>query len=180
MDVLKERCQIQGQIMSNTTYTSSTQLIKSIIKQEGFLGLYRAYFIHQFTWAPFNGFYWMFYEKSKYYLSNHYDMDNNTSLNFILSSCFAGTTASAITSPLDLIKTRMQVQRANPQLFAFNNSLQCAIRVYKTEGIIAFFDGVIARICWLTPRYVIAVSLFDTLKQRALQNTNLTETPQMQ
>eukprot|EP01083_Nonionella_stella_P174590 605677_1 len=155
MDVLKERCQIQGQIHTNVNYNSAASAARSIIKNEGILGIYRAYFIHQFTWAPFNGFYWMFYGQSKNYFGEN---------SFLLSSCIAGTLSSFITSPLDLVKTRMQVQRANPHLFPFNNSFQCALRVYKTEGIVSFFDGVLARVLWLTPRYVIAVSMFDALK----------------
>merc|ERR1712130_163532 len=61
MDVLKERLQIQGQITSDAAYSSSRHALASIIRNEGVLGLYRAYFIHQFTWAPFNGLYWMTY-----------------------------------------------------------------------------------------------------------------------
>ena len=167
MDVLKERLQIQGQVQSNAAYSSSAHALGSIIRSEGVLGLYRAYFIHQFTWAPFNGLYWMTYEKSKAYLKEQNDKMANTT-NFIVSSCIAGTVSSIATSPLDLVKTRMQVQKANPELFAFNNSFQCALRVFKTEGVLAFFDGVIARCCWLTPRYVIAVSLFDGLKDRMI------------
>ena len=39
-------------------------------------------------------------------------------------------------------------------------------------------DGVSARILWLTPRYVIAVSLFDYLKQRFMpQNDTINDLP---
>ena len=64
---------------------------------------------------------------------------------------------------------------ANPLLFPFDNSWQCAKLVLKNEGILAFFDGVVARCCWLTPRYVIAVSLFDSIKY-ALSSDSISDT----
>ena len=39
--------------------------MKQIVRHEGVLGLYRAYIIHQFVWAPFNGLYFTTYEKTK-------------------------------------------------------------------------------------------------------------------
>jgi len=164
MDVLKERCQIQGQIHTNINYNNTIQALRSIIKSEGVLGIYRAYWIHQLTWAPFNGCYWMIYEKAKGTLTGGAIGDIGSTSSFVISSCIAGTVASVVTSPLDLVKTRMQVQMANPTLFPFDNSWQCAKLVMKNEGVLAFFDGLVARCCWLTPRYVIAVSLFDTIK----------------
>eukprot|EP00484_Ammonia_sp_Unknown_P018409 CAMPEP_0197040728 /NCGR_PEP_ID=MMETSP1384-20130603/17394_1 /TAXON_ID=29189 /ORGANISM="Ammonia sp." /LENGTH=83 /DNA_ID=CAMNT_0042471539 /DNA_START=72 /DNA_END=319 /DNA_ORIENTATION=+ len=82
----------------------------AIIRTEGVFGLYRAYFIHQGTWAPFNGCYWMIYEKAKTFFNEKHALQG--SANFLVSSCIAGTLSSIVTSPLDLVKTRMQVQRA--------------------------------------------------------------------
>ena len=72
-----------------------------------------------------------------------------------------GVVASIATSPLDLVKTRLQVQMANPALFQFDGAVGCAKEVLRTEGVLAFFDGVLARCMWLTPRYVIAVSSYE-------------------
>ena len=58
------------------------------------------------------------------------------------------------------------MQRANPELFDFNNGFDCAVKVYKSEGITAFWDGVTARSAWLVPRYCVAISLFELLKQQ--------------
>jgi hypothetical protein len=55
MDVVKERLQIEGQLKSVETMGSSSNAIRSILKNEGVSGLYRAYWIHQITWMPFNG-----------------------------------------------------------------------------------------------------------------------------
>jgi hypothetical protein len=36
---------------------SSLRCLRGILATEGLYGLYRAYWIHQTTWAPFNGLY---------------------------------------------------------------------------------------------------------------------------
>jgi solute carrier family 25 iron transporter 28/37 len=55
MDVVKERLQIEGQIKTVETYGGSMNALKQIVAKEGFMGLYRAYWLHQLTWAPING-----------------------------------------------------------------------------------------------------------------------------
>lgn len=57
------------------------------------------------------------------------------------------------------------MQNANPQLFEFDGVLGCARTVLAKEGAMAFFAGVGARCAWLTPRYVIAVSAYESLSQ---------------
>ena len=166
MDVIKERCQVEGQVKTVINYSNSRTALMGILQKEGILGLYRAYFIHQFTWAPFNGLYWMFYEKSKSSLINYTNGNITQTQNFLLSSTIAGAAASYLTSPLDLVKTRLQVMKSNPQLFDFSNPFDCAYKVWQKEGMMAFFDGVVARVLWLTPRYCIAVSLFDLMKHK--------------
>jgi len=84
--------------------------------------------------------------------------------NFLFSSTLSGVISSFITNPLDVIKTRMQVAKSNPTIFPFNNSYQCMIHLIKNEHLYSLFDGVKARILWLTPRYIVAVSLFEGIK----------------
>jgi hypothetical protein len=57
MDVVKERLQIEGQLKTTENMGGSTNAIRQIIKHEGIIGLYRAYWLHQMTWMPFNGLY---------------------------------------------------------------------------------------------------------------------------
>jgi hypothetical protein len=149
-----------------------------------------------------------------------------------------GVLASIATSPLDLVKTRLQVQMANPTLLLRRRALRspathrvdthcasiCRCRwptprsssstapwaargegavsprhfvwvgmwglrftyatpvlvkkysgwrrrareVLRKEGVLAFFDGVLARCMWLTPRYVIAVSSYEYMTKMCM------------
>ena len=37
----------------------------------------------------------------------------------------------------------------------------------RKEGAMALFDGVLARCCWLVPRYVLAVSSYEYISEAA-------------
>ena len=141
MDVIKERLQIEGQVNTLKEYGGSMNAFLNIVKYEGIRGLYRAYWMHQLTWAPFNGLYFSIYEQLKKYLILHPILSSTTPSNKTISTIensdnnvikkklpiieklicavTAGTVASAVTSPIDLVKTRLQVQRSNPDIFDY-------------------------------------------------------------
>jgi len=165
MDVIKERCQIQGQVKSSSHYGSSYKMLSGIVKTEGFLGLYRAFWVHQMTWVPFNGIYWGVYGSCKSYQETPEGkkLFGEGAYSFLMRATAAGVAASYLTNPLDLVKTRMQVAMANPQLFQFSNSLECALQVARQEGPMAFFAGVTPRIVWLAPHRAIMLATYELL-----------------
>ena len=114
---------------------------------------------HQATWAPFNGIFWAAYGKGLKYFGE----DSTTG--FVSSATAAGCAASVVTCPLDVVKTRMQVQASNPELFKFVGAVDCARQVLRREGGAAFFAGVGARCAWLTPRYAISITLYEKLSR---------------
>ena len=91
----------------------------------------------------------------------------------IIAGLFAGTIASITTSPLDLVKTRLQVQRSNPEIFDYNGPIDATLKIIKREGVMAFFDGVYSRILWLTPRFLVAMSTYDAVKKSLTKKFNL-------
>jgi hypothetical protein len=78
MDVIKERLQIEGQLQTVKNYGNSWEATRGIAASEGVLGLYRAYWIHQMTWAPFNGIYFATYEATKKYLNQSKDGNSHS------------------------------------------------------------------------------------------------------
>lgn len=167
MDVVKERLQIEGQIKVTHSYSGSFTAFAHITKAEGILGLYRAFPIHQMTWMPFNACYFMLYEKFKALCINSGYADVNDHLEPIAQVCSggsAGLIAAAITNPMDVLKTRLQVARANPEMFPFRNSMGAAQHLIANEGFAALMDGTVARMAWLAPRLTICVTAFESVK----------------
>ncbi len=175
MDVIKERLQIEGKIQTNESYGGSYNATKQIFRNEGMIGLYRAFWIHQATWVPFNGIYFSVYEFAKKEMKLRFNNSSSSSridgrnikdelmLN-VPCSLFASAIASVATSPLDLIKTRLQVQQSNPTIFDYKGPIDAAVKIVKREGTKALFDGLAARIIWLTPRLSLAVTLYEQIK----------------
>jgi hypothetical protein len=162
MDVTKERLQVEGQVKVLNTYSGSFNAFASILKAEGLLGIYRAFPIHQMTWVPFHGVYFALYEKCKQLCvdagyADEYDTLEPTAQ--ICSTFTAGMIASGITNPLDVLKTRLQVSRANPQMFPYNNSWVAFRHLLHHEGASALLNGTVARIVWFTPRMMICVKM---------------------
>lgn len=73
-----------------------------------------------------------------------------------LSSC-SGLIASIITNPLDVVKTRMQVQRAEASTgskghtprYGYKNAFHGIYKLFKEEGITGSFRGSSARITYM-------------------------------
>jgi hypothetical protein len=160
MDVVKERLQIQGSMTQLTArYQGSVGALRSIIASEGVLGLYRAYWIHQMTWAPFNGLYFMIYDGTKGFAQKR-------SLPEWPAAIVAGVVASTVTNPMDLVKTRLQVARSNPELFDYTGTVDCATKIVRREGPAALMDGAGSRVLLLTPRLSIAVGTYEFVRSR--------------
>ena len=179
MDVIKERLQIEGKIQTNESYGGSYNATKRIIKNEGLIGLYRAFWIHQATWVPFNGIYFTVYEFAKKEINTRYGYSSSNSdsssssakeqlmLN-VPCSLFASAVASIATSPLDLVKTRLQVQKSNPNIFDYEGPVDAMFKIVRREGVKALFDGLAARIIWLTPRLSLAVTLYEQIRSHPM------------
>lgn len=169
MDVVKERLQVEGQVKVAKAYTGSFHAFSEILRHEGIIGIYRAFPMHQLTWAPFNGFYFMIYEKCKSMCIDAGYEDGHDNLEPIAQVCCgstAGIIAATVTNPLDVLKTRLQVAMANPEMFPFGNGLGAARHLLRHEGPSAFMDGAAARAIWLTPRLTICVACYEIIKAR--------------
>ncbi|KAG6538837.1 hypothetical protein ZIOFF_003988 [Zingiber officinale] len=63
-----------------------------------------------------------------------------------LIGAFAGAITGAITTPLDVMKTRLMVQGSVNQ---YNGLLNCAQTIFREEGPAAFLKGIGPRVLWI-------------------------------
>ena len=80
--------------------------------------------------------------------------------------------SSGCVTPLDVIKTRLQVLKRVEREPTYNGFIDAAVKIYKMEGIPAFLKGAIPRMIVVAPLFGIAQmvyfvgiaeSLFDIL-----------------
>ncbi|KAH8062762.1 malate-aspartate shuttle [Aureococcus anophagefferens] len=147
MDTIKERMQVEGQMAAGSREalgSSSAAAVSAVFRLEGPRGFYPAYWIHQWTWAPFNGLYFAIYEAAK-------EAADARGLPAWPCGVVAGVVAGAATNPADLVKTRLQVARADPKTFQYAGAVDCAAQIVRREGPAALFDGAVARCATVTP-----------------------------
>lgn len=126
------------------------------------------------TWlrdVPFSIIYFTTYSQTKQYLcNNNTNNSNNTILPFI-AGAIAGTLAAAVTTPLDVIKTRVHASaiRADKGLFWHNeyslvyNTIQ---QLIHKEGYNALWKGIIPRCMIISPLFGITMKLYETLQEK--------------
>ncbi|RLN50265.1 hypothetical protein BBJ28_00003747 [Nothophytophthora sp. Chile5] len=132
IDVIKERMQVQGQVkVSSGTkrtlyYRNTLDAVQTIARTEHLRGLYKGYNATLLSFGPFSALYFMLYEQSKALAQTRLGVQELPAHYTLASAALAGATASFLTNPLDLIKLRLQVQRA-----------------YASEGTPAAYRGII-------------------------------------
>ena len=154
MDTVKERLQVEGQLKrgSKAELGGSWNAVRTILRREGLRGFYPAYWVHQATWAPFNGLFFAIYEACK-----------DAGVHGLGSGVVAGVAAGFLTNPMDLVKTRMQVARTDPSTFNYAGAFDCVGQILRREGPLAFLDGAVARCATVAPRLTICVLVKDAI-----------------
>ncbi|KAF3039949.1 hypothetical protein E8E12_008874 [Didymella heteroderae] len=115
-EVLKTRLQLQGRynnpyFNSGYNYRSTTDAARMIVKTEGFSALFHGYKATLWRDLPFSALQFTFYEKERDVAKNYMGSNNIGLLLEIATAASAGGAAGVITTPLDVVKTRIQVQQ---------------------------------------------------------------------
>ena len=86
----------------------------------------------------------------------------------LIYSATAGAIASCTTNPLDLIKLRLQVQRASNGNVENTGShyrlFDGLFTVYRVEGVNGMFRGATARVLFHAPNTAITMALYEFCK----------------
>jgi hypothetical protein len=183
VDVIKERLQVQA-LQSSATVTSretpyrgSWDAMKRILATERLSGIYKGYGATLASFGPFSAFYFVFFETFKEWArsdgsrSHKYFHDEDIPLHLLVaSSASAGALASWITSPLDMAKLRLQVQRGHKVGIGNNcrsghtyykNMWDCLSRVFRQDGVRGLFRGAGARVLHFAPATTITMTCYE-------------------
>jgi len=182
VDVIKERLQVQQRGgFSQEKYAGSWDALVKIMKNEGLSGIYKGYGATLASFGPFSALYFVFYEKCKYWArQQHRQNQSSVSDNsnaavddipfpyIVACSASSGALASWLTSPLDMAKLRLQVQRgklaANSTSKAdvsYRSMVDCLQIVYRDAGFKGLFRGAGARVIHFAPATTITMTCYE-------------------
>lgn len=118
IDVISQKLMVQG-YSGHAQYSGGLDVARKLIRSEGIRGLYRGFGLSVMTYSPSSAVWWASYGSSQRFLWRFLEDDAKSekgtpSLPKIVlvqaaGGIIAGATASCITTPLDTIKTRLQV-----------------------------------------------------------------------
>lgn len=122
--------------------------------------------------GPFSALYFVFYERFKQYSKYHLQSDILPLPWIIASSASAGGLASFLTSPLDMAKLRLQIQRGKTgsspttksSSYLYTGVRDCLRHAYNQGGIQALFRGAGARVAHFMPATAVTMTCYESFR----------------
>lgn len=141
------------------TLPSVLRSIGMVVRRQGVLFLWRGLGPTLWRDVPFSGIYWAGYEGWKRYFESR-----GQGGAYVAFACGAisGTTASLLTSPFDVLKTRRQaLLMAGTIPSQARGTISLCLRIVRTEGMAALFAGVWPRTAKIAPACGIMIACFE-------------------
>lgn len=168
LEITKIRLQVQGEtariLKSKGMPVPKQQSFFAIANDLGVVGLYKGAAACILRDVPFSAIYFPAYAACKEYLVNREGSDGMTAANLLLAGSAAGVPAAFLTTPADVIKTRLQVKTRAGEV-AYSGIQDCATKVMKYEGFSAFWKGSGMRVCRSSPQFGITLLSYEKLAQ---------------
>lgn len=173
MDVIKIRLQLQSHSLSDPlshpppshhgpVYKGTLSTLKTILREEGLTGLWKGNVPAEYLYLTYGAIQFLSYRSASQALSSlpkEYKLPDSA-VSF-LSGALAGTAATTVTYPLDLLRTRFAAQGTEKVY----HSLIASIRdINRLEGPTGFFRGLTAGVGQIVPYMGLFFAFYESLK----------------
>ncbi|KAL6058504.1 mitochondrial aspartate-glutamate transporter agc1, variant 2 [Balamuthia mandrillaris] len=178
-EIVKVRLQVQGQELYSGTGGVTKKGSMTILKELGVKGMYKGASACFLRDIPFSGIYFPSYawakeiireRKQRQLMSLQHPEEPQQQqqallglMDFFLCASFAGVLAASLTTPADVLKTRMQVEAKRGE--GYKGLLDCLRQVVKQEGITALFKGMVPRVLRSSPQYGVMLLSYEVLQR---------------
>ncbi|GKV47516.1 hypothetical protein SLEP1_g54416 [Rubroshorea leprosula] len=137
--------EVVKQRMQTGQFSSPSDAVRLIASKEGFKGLYAGYGSFLLRDLPFDAIQFCIYEQLRIGYKAAARRDLNDPENAVIGA-FAGALTGAITTPLDVVKTRLMVQGSANQ---YKGIFDCVQTIVREEGPSALLKGIGPRVMWI-------------------------------
>lgn len=128
---------------------SSFNILTNTLKHEGVPGLYRGFWTTVLRDAPYSIIQFPLWEYFKMEFRKRKNGKEPTPTEGALCGAFAGGFAGAVTTPLDVVKTRIMLQGAHKIGRKKIEIGPIVSEIYRSKGLFGFFAGFIPRVVWI-------------------------------
>lgn len=149
-EAIKQSMQTNSYLSISSVFEniSSRSYLSSSRYQSLFGALYKGYGITLMREIPFAFIQFPLYEKIKTEWENYRNI-KIIPIESAICGSISGGIAAAITTPLDVVKTRLILGK-DANGFIYKNATDVAIRSFNDEGLGVFFRGVNPRVIWIS------------------------------
>ncbi|XP_063933621.1 uncharacterized protein LOC135145439 [Zophobas morio] len=161
LELIKTLFQLQETPISSTNEKGFHGVIDALIKlsrQEGFLSLWKGNGVGCLRLGPYSGLKFLLYDKLKLQV---YQNELNASKRLFLGS-LAGIIATVVTYPLDIVKTRMTVQKRGE---VYKGTSDALLKMLRKEGTHSLFKGLTPTLIGVIPFEGVQFAVYETLKE---------------
>ncbi|XP_071943367.1 solute carrier family 25 member 44-like isoform X2 [Antedon mediterranea] len=173
IDVVSQRIMMIGQSVDgsvarqNISWKQTSSIASDILRTSGVRGFYKGYTASIMTFMPSSALWWPFYhfytDRYSYIIKDVLDFPVPHIAIQALAGPTAGFTATTVTNPMDIVRTRLQVLGGDSIIGSFKN-------LFHEEGLKGFTKGLSARYLATVPTSLIIVLGYETLKRVSLRS----------
>ncbi|KAF9055844.1 mitochondrial carrier domain-containing protein [Panaeolus papilionaceus] len=162
LEIVKIRLQVQGEAAKVEGAVPKGAI--HIIRQLGILGLYKGSSACLLRDIPFSAIYFTAYSHLKSdVFQEGYNGKKLSFLETLAAAGIAGMPAAYLTTPADVVKTRLQVEAKKGQT-NYTGLRDAFVKIYREEGFKALFKGGPARVIRSSPQFGFTLLAYETLK----------------
>jgi len=161
LEIVKIRLQVQGEAAK--VEGAAPRGAIHIIRQLGLFGLYRGASACLLRDIPFSAVYFTSYSHLK--KDVFHEGYHGKTLSFfetLSAAAIAGMPAAYLTTPADVVKTRLQVEARKGQT-TYTGLTDAFSKIYREEGFRAFFKGGPARVIRSSPQFGFTLVAYEYL-----------------
>ncbi|KAF2132211.1 calcium-binding mitochondrial carrier protein-like protein Aralar1 [Dothidotthia symphoricarpi CBS 119687] len=163
LEIVKIRLQIQGELSKNVEGVPKRSAMW-IVRNLGLVGLYKGVTACLLRDVPFSAIYFPTYSHLKKDYFGESPQKSLGVLQMLTAGAIAGMPAAYLTTPCDVIKTRLQVEARKGEA-TYNGLRHCAQTIFRDEGFKAFFKGGPARIMRSSPQFGFTLAGYEVLQR---------------
>ncbi|KAL1984012.1 hypothetical protein VTN96DRAFT_9697 [Rasamsonia emersonii] len=163
LEIVKIRLQVQGEI-AKSVEGAPRRSAMWIVKNLGLVGLYKGASACLLRDVPFSAIYFPTYSHLKSDFFGESPTKKLGIVQLLTAGAIAGMPAAYLTTPCDVIKTRLQVEARKGET-KYTSLRHCAKTIWKEEGFRAFFKGGPARIVRSSPQFGFTLAAYEVLQK---------------
>jgi len=157
-DVVKQRLQL-----ANSPYTGIWNCFSRMLRDEGLRPFYRSYGTTLFMNVPYTAIHFSAYESGKRFL--RLDDEQEGIGTQLTAGALAGGTAASVTTPFDVVKTRLQTEGVcSTARYGSSGVFGVMRQIVETEGPWALTRGMGPRVLFHMPAAAICFTTYEIFK----------------